>query len=69
MEGRWDGREGRAVGKEEREEREGSEQYSSGPPSKNFNPNGETDSSVEREREIAECMKGERERGKDIGDK
>lgn len=70
MEGRRDGREGRAVGREEKEEREGSEQYSSGPPSKNFNPNGETGFlCVERQREIGEWMKGEREKGKDIGEK
>lgn len=41
VEGRWGG-EGRAVGREEREESGGSEQYSSGSPSKSFSPNGET---------------------------
>lgn len=33
---------GRVGGREEREESRGSEQYSSGSPSKSFNPNGET---------------------------
>lgn len=39
MEGRWGGKKGRAV---DREERRGSEQCSSGSPSKSFVPSGET---------------------------
>lgn len=53
----------RAGGREEREESRGSEQYSSGSPSKSFNPNGEAGFLCgERGREKGECTKGERER-------
>ena len=50
-------------GREEREESRGSEQYSSGSPSKSSNPNGETGFLCgERGEKKGECMKGERER-------
>lgn len=55
------------VGREEREESGGSERYSSGSPSKSFNPNGET-GFLCGERERKGGIYEGRERGKDTGD-